>query len=106
MTEKDSLEALPTDGWDASLARVIDDMSGQPLNVHGLMANNPALLKAWWDFRMYIVSAGSLGERNAELVILRTAVHSGAQYEWLAHVDRGHAAGLSLVEIERVMGGR
>ena len=61
-----------------------------------------ALLKAWWNYRMYSVKGGDLEQRECELVILRVAVHMRAWYEWAAHVDRGLATGLTLEEIYRV----
>ena len=105
MADPSAVQALPPSDWDGSLAPVLDAMNGRPLNVHGLIANHPALLEAWWDLRMHVVKASELDARAAELVILRTAVHAASQYEWLSHVDRGHAAGLTLEEIERVMEG-
>ncbi len=96
---------LPLEDWDPSLSHVIEDMKGRPLNVHSLLANHPALLRAWWDFRNYSVAGGDLGARGGELVILRTAVHLKAWYEWGSHVDRGLACGLSMEEIDRVKRG-
>jgi hypothetical protein len=97
--------AISTEDWNTSLSHVITDMKGQPLNVHKLLANNPALLDAWWSLRKYLVQGGSLGKRNAELVILRTAAHARNWYEWASHVVRGLNSNLSLVEIERVIEG-
>lgn len=54
---------------------------------------------------MYSVRGGELAQRDAELIILRVAVHMEAWYEWAAHVDRGLACGLSLPEIYRVAEG-
>lgn len=102
MTDSPLLKPLPAERWDASLSRVLDDMRGRPLGVHRLMANNPALLDAWWDFRMYGVSGGGLSDRHRELIVLRVAVHMRAWYEWGSHVERGLAAGLTLEEIERI----
>lgn len=99
------LEPLPVDRWDASLSGVVDDMGGRPLNVHRLMANNPALLAAWWSLRNHSVRGGELSPRQRELVILRVAVHMRCWYEWASHVERGLAAGLSAGEIERVKTG-
>lgn len=99
------MRPLPSSEWDESLQHVLDDMNGQPLNVHALMANHPDLLNAWWDYRNYSVRGGSLEQRDCELVILRVAVHMRSWYEWAAHVDRGLAAGLSENEIERVRKG-
>ena len=105
VTDDLAVTPLPPRDWDASLKCILEDMKGAPLNVHGLMAHHPALLKAWWSFRNYSVQGGALGRRKGELVILRTAVHLRAWYEWGSHVERGLACGLSLAEIERVQQG-
>ena len=78
-------------------------MNGAPLNVHKLMAHNPELLQAWWNFRNYSVRGGSLGPRLGELVILRVSVHISAWYEWASHVDRALQSGLNLDEINAVL---
>jgi len=105
MTDNTELKPLPPENWDPSLASIIDDMGGRPLAVHGLMANHPALLKAWWDIRNYTVAGGDLGLRNVELVILRVALHLKNWYEWGSHVQRGLAAGLTEKDIERIKSG-
>ncbi len=105
MIDKSELQPVPTENWDSSLANVIADMNGDPLNVHKLLANNPSLLNAWWQFRNYMVAGGTLGKRNAELVILRTAVRACCWYEWASHVERGLKSDLSQTEIERVIDG-
>lgn len=102
MQDSKALAPLPVAEWDDSLAQVIVDMQGQPLNVHALMANHPELLKAWWDFRNYVVVGNDLGQRSGELVILRVAMHMKSWYEWGSHVQRALACGLTLAEIERV----
>ena len=96
------LEPLADTDWPPRLASVIADMGGRPLNVHKLMANNPALLEAWWPLRNHGVRGGTLSARQRELIILRVAVHMRCWYEWASHVERGQAAGLGLEEIERV----
>lgn len=105
MTDGAKLSPLPVSAWDTSLAHVLDDTQGQPLNVHALMANHPALLKAWWAFRNHAVGGGELGKRSGELVILRVALQMKAWYEWGSHVERALACGLTLAEIERVKQG-
>jgi len=99
------MKPLPPDAWDPSLQYIIDAMNGRPIQIHCLLANHPALLKAWWSYRMYSVQGGDLEQRDCELVILRVAVHMQTWYEWAAHVDRGLAAGLSLDEINRIAAG-
>ena len=105
MSDNRKFGPLPVDEWDDSLAQVVDDMDGRPLNVHRLMAHHPELLKAWWNFRNYAVAGGELGRRNGELVILRVALHMRAWYEWASHVQRALACGITLEEIERVKQG-
>ena len=105
MTEKHLTGPLPTDEWDPSLQPVLDDTKGRPLNVHGLMAHQPALLGAWWDLRNYTIAGGDLGQRQTELLILRVALLLGNWYEWASHVQRGLATGLTMAEIERVKAG-
>ena len=105
MTDDTGLRPLPPTTWDDSLASIIDDMNGRPLAVHGLLANHPALLRAWWDLRNYTVAGGDLGQRNTELVILRVALHMRNWYEWGSHVQRGLAAGLSEADIEAIKSG-
>lgn len=97
------ISPLPPTQWDASLDHIREDMNGAPIHVHQLMANNPTLLKAWWDFRNYSVDGGTLGKRKGELVILRVAVHVQAWYEWGSHVDRSLACGMTIEEINRVL---
>ena len=96
---------MPLQQWDESLDHVIADMNDRPLNVHGLLANHPDLLNAWWDFRNYVVNGGALRQRDCELLVLRVAVHMECWYEWASHVVRGAAAGLTLDEIKRVADG-
>ena len=102
MSETPDLQPLPVAEWDQSLAQVVEQMNGRPLNVHGLMAHHPALLNAWWNFRMHVVRGGELSARHRELVILRVAAYLECWYEWASHVERGLAAGLSEDEIAAV----
>lgn len=85
--------------WPPVLSNIIEDMHGDPINVHRLMANNPALLEAWWPFRNHSVLGGTLGQRNAELLILRLSVHMECWYEWGSHVDRATKIGIERNEI-------
>lgn len=101
-TSVKTLTPLSTEAWDKSLSGIAQDMNGAPLNVHKLMAHNPDLLNAWWNFRNHAVNGGTLGPRNGELVILRVSLHLSAWYEWGSHVDRALKCGLSEAEIKSV----
>lgn len=94
---------IGVDQWPPELAAIAADMNGKPINVHKLMANNPALLNAWWTFRNHSVTGGSLGVRKAELLILRVGVHMQSWYEWGSHVDRALKVGINIDEIQRVL---
>jgi 4-carboxymuconolactone decarboxylase len=96
------LKPVPVDEWNGSLKKILEDMKGIPLNIHSLMAHNPELLQAWWAFRNYSVKGGHLGQRKAELVILRVAVRLGSWYEWAAHIERSLQIGISLDLIEEI----
>jgi AhpD family alkylhydroperoxidase len=100
MTELTNVPPLAISDWDPGLAPIAAEMRGSPLNVHKLMANNPELLRAWWSFRMHVVSGGKLSQRHRELIVLRVAVLMKCWYEWASHVERGLKAGLSSREIE------
>ena len=98
------LQPVPLDEW-PSMLDGIKQRLGTPLNIHSVMAHNPELLEAWMPYRYHIVRDSSLTARHRELLILRTAVNCGAGYEWEQHVVRGHEAGLSDQEIQRVKDG-
>lgn len=97
MSETNAIQLEPLDvaQWPPELEVVSADMQGAPINVHKLMAHSPGLLRAWWEFRSYSVTGGSLGSRIGELVILRVGVHLEAWYEWGSHVDRAQRVGIS-----------
>lgn len=94
---------LEPEQWDQNLQDICADMNGSPINVHKLMAHSPGLLQAWWNFRNYAVSGGTLGQRLGELVILRVGVHLAAWYEWASHVDRATKIGMTPKTIFEVL---
>ncbi len=108
MTKTPATQVAPLEvaQWPSVLDGVSADMNGAPINVHKLMAHSPHLLRAWWDFRNYSVSGGSLGARLGELVILRVGVHLGAWYEWGSHVDRAQRIGMSTDSIFQTLNAR
>jgi 4-carboxymuconolactone decarboxylase len=106
MTDSSDLQPIAVNEWDPRLAPIVAEMRGRPLNVHTLMATNPELLLAWWNFRKHVVDGGKLQQRHRELIILRVAVHMKCWYEWASHADRGRKAGLSCDDIECVRLGR
>lgn len=87
--------------WPAS----IEDMKGgfaTALNVYRMMAHNPDLLRAWAPLRQHVVKDTSLGSERSEVVILRTGVRLGSEYEWAHHVSRARALGFSDARIAAI----
>jgi 4-carboxymuconolactone decarboxylase len=98
------MKPLEPENWPDELEEVRLFL-GKPLNVHNIMAHHPELMKAWMPFRNHVVANSTLSARQRELLILRTAHNSQADYEWQHHVERGLLAGLEQVEIDRVRQG-
>jgi len=98
------LSPLAPQDWDAALDAIKADL-GAPLNIHKVFARHPDLLTAWMPFRNHVVRTSSLTGRQRELLILRNAHNTQAQYEWDHHVVRGRDAGLTDEEIARVRQG-
>lgn len=81
---------------------VREKLIGNVLNVHRMMAHSPRLMEASADFRNFIVKTSGLGDRNREILILRTAYLLKSEYEWAHHVKRGMDAGISEREIAQI----
>jgi alkylhydroperoxidase family enzyme len=77
---------------------------GSEMNLFPTLAHHPKLLKRWAAFGGTLLFAGELPARDRELLILRTALHCRAEYEWGQHVGLGQHAGLTQEEIERLAG--
>ena len=98
------LSPLAPDTWDSTLDEIKADL-GVPPNIHNVFANHPDLLRAWIPFRNHVVRSSTLTGHQRELLILRNAHNTKAQYEWDHHVIRGRDAGLTDEEIARVKQG-
>jgi alkylhydroperoxidase family enzyme len=79
---------------------------GTEMNLFATLAHHPKLLKRWSAFGGTLLFAGALPARDREILILRTAVHCRAEYEWGQHVGIGMQAGLTEDEIGRLGGDR
>ena len=104
MTNSNLLAPLPVDEWDDAIQHIADRLQN-PLNIHKLIAHNPALMEAYTPLRYHAVRDSSLTDRQREILILRVAHQIQSEYEWRHHVARGRAAGLADGEIERVKQG-
>lgn len=56
------------------------------------IAHHPRLLKRWSAFGGMLLAGGALPARDREVLILRTAANTGADYEWGHHLPLGRLA--------------
>ncbi len=72
---------------------------GPDPNIFATLAHHPRLLKRWSAFGGTLLYRAELTARQRELLILRTAWHCRAHYEWSYHVPLGMGAGISKAEV-------
>src|SRR3954471_18338473 len=88
---------LPREGRDPrteELLAALRGSDGSELNIFSTLARHPKLLKRWSAFGGVLLYGGVLPARERELLILRTALHCHAHYEWGQHVAIALATGL------------
>jgi alkylhydroperoxidase family enzyme len=78
-------ERYPRADVPPDIAAHIAAMGGRPLNLYRVLANAPAMLKAWIDFAYSIRHDCKTPRRLRELMILRTAQLHRSAYEWHQH---------------------
>jgi len=79
--------------------------AGPVLNLYRTMLIHPVLYGPRLKFGSYLQRDSLLPPKTRELLILRTAVLTGAEYEWGHHVEAAQKAGLSAEEIRRIKSG-
>jgi len=88
------LPPLTDEDWPEDVADMLHGFAGG-LNVYRTMAHHPDLLRAWTALRDHVVNHTALGRERAEVVILRTGVRLGSDYEWSQHILRARQFGLT-----------
>lgn len=100
---------LPPSERDERTAELVASLrvhqDGEDMNLFATLARHPKLLKRWSDFGGMLLFGGTLPGADRELLILRTAVNTGAEYEWGHHQALGRAVGLDDATINRVVDG-
>jgi 4-carboxymuconolactone decarboxylase len=93
--------------WNDEQRQLLAPMAqgGRVLNVFKTLVRHPKLLKRWRPFANHILFKSSLAPREREMLILRVAWVSRAEYEWAHHQESGQRAGLSDAEIVRIAAG-
>ena len=74
-------------------------IDGRPLDIFGVLAHHPKLLKRFNLLGGFLLNKGLLPERERELVILRVGWNAQAVYEFGQHTVIGRRCGLTDTEI-------
>ncbi|HXS89396.1 MAG TPA: carboxymuconolactone decarboxylase family protein [Steroidobacteraceae bacterium] len=93
--------------WSEEQRKLIAEqkISGPVLNLYKTMLNHPTLYGPRYKFGSYLQRDSLLPPKTRELLILRTAALTGAEYEWGHHVEAAQKAGFSAAEIRRIKSG-
>lgn len=104
MTDEPRIAPLTADEIDDD-AQALLDLVGLPggttMNIFSTLVRHPRLFKRWLPFGGVLLS-GALPARDRELLILRTAHHTGAHYEWTHHVEIAHRVGVEEAEVRQL----
>ena len=79
--------------------------SAQVPDIFLLLLRHPRLFWPWLRFASRLMPYGTLGRREAELVILRVGWNCRCRYEWGQHVQIGLREGLEPAQIARIAQG-
>jgi len=79
-------------------------IDGRPINIFGVLAHHPKLMKRFNLFAGFLLNKGLLPARERELVILRIGWNARAEYEFGQHTLIGRRSGLTDDEIVALTG--
>ena len=82
----------------------VDALTVPASNIFDTLVRHPGLFRKWLPLGGKLL-AGKLPARDRELLILRTAWHCRAAYEWGQHVKIAKSSGVTEDEIARVPAG-
>lgn len=97
------LHVIADTDWPTEIRDMKDGFAGG-LNVYRTMAHHPHLLRSWTNFRNHVVLETALGPERSEIVILRSGLNLGSDYEWAHHVFRARKLEMDDALIEAVSG--
>ena len=95
-------------GRDPELDRVFEAviaLRGRLLNIHRLLANQPAALSAFMGMSEYVRDNSSLPADLRELAILTTSLALNVRYEWFHHAPLARQAGVSDEQLHALRSG-
>ncbi len=100
MTYPERIE--PVDEISDEVAEILEGAlthEGRPLNIFGVLAHHPKLLKRFNLMGGFLLNKGLIPAREREIVILRVGWNAQAEYEFGQHTVIGTQAGLTDAEI-------
>lgn len=98
MTDGPRIAPLPPDQRDDRTQELLASMGlggDEDMHLFTTLARHPRLLKRWSAFGGLLLFRGTLPDRDREVLILRTAANTSADYEWGHHLGLGRATGLT-----------
>jgi AhpD family alkylhydroperoxidase len=80
----------------------LSKLGGRPNNLYRALANQPALAQAWIEFAWALRLQSTTSRALRELIILRAAQVTGAEYEWHHHRRMAREAGVPDGKVEKL----
>ena len=95
------LDAVSRPELSQLISRISDARGGRLINVYRMLLNSPTIASAWVDFNSAVRLGSDIEPALRELVIIRVAILTRAEYVFRAHVP-GYAreAGLSEAQLD------
>lgn len=107
---------LPIDEWDNKATAAVASAfgtagveafrrAGAAPNVLATMVHHPSLARAFNRLGNVLLSKPAIGHRERELMLLRVAWRTRAEYEWVHHVRQAEHYGLDAADVQGVIDG-
>jgi uncharacterized peroxidase-related enzyme len=102
------LQPLTPEDWTPEAREALQPVmrNGQVFNVFATLAHHPKLLNAWNPLGLHLLWESTLPARDREMIILKTAVLAGSEYEFAQHAFIGRKVGLVDAEINAILTGQ
>jgi 4-carboxymuconolactone decarboxylase len=96
------IEPMSLNQMDGELAETMASaltVNGRPLNIFGVLAHHPKLLKRFNQMGGFLLNKGLIPAREREIVVLRIGWNARSEYEFGQHTVIGLRCGLTRPEI-------
>ena len=89
----------------AAFLQPFTNKRGEYPNIFGTLVRHMDLAKAWSTFGLYTLNGNQLDPVQREVLILRTAILIGSEYEWHQHKKIALRLGMDETTIEQIRAG-